>query len=126
MGAIKRLTAFDKAVVTTLYICFKLKELSNTNIDFFEQYCESGIINKELVKVANEGGRAHGLLNVTPSDFFNMHMSIPSIQEQNAIANVLVNADKEIELSNEKLESLQSQKRGLMQQLLTGEKRIKY
>ena len=126
MGAIKRLTVFDKAVVTTLYICFKLKELSNTNIDFFEQYCESGIINKELVKVANEGGRAHGLLNVTPSDFFNMHMSIPSIQEQNAIANVLVNADKEIELSNEKLESLQSQKRGLMQQLLTGEKRIKY
>ena len=124
MGAIKRLTAFDKAVVTTLYICFKLKELSNTNIDFFEQYCESGIFNKELVKVANEGGRAHGLLNVTPSDFFNMYMRIPSIEEQNAIATVLVNADKEIELTNEKLNNLQSQKRGLMQQLLTGKKRI--
>ena len=100
MGAIKRLTAFDKAVVTTLYICFKLKKSSNINIDFFEQYCESGIFNKELVKVANEGGRAHGLLNVTPSDFFNMHMGIPSIEEQNAIATVLVNADKEIELAN--------------------------
>lgn len=124
MGAIKRLTAFDKAVVTTLYICFKLKELSNINIDFFEQYCESGIFNKELVKVANEGGRAHGLLNVTPSDFFNMHMRIPNIEEQNAIATVLVNADKEIELTNEKLNNLQSQKRGLMQQLLTGRKRI--
>ena len=125
MGAIKRLRAFDKAVVTTLYICFKLKDLSNINIDFFEQYCESGIFNKELVKVANEGGRAHGLLNVTPSDFFNMYMRIPSIDEQNAIAAVLVNVDKEIELVNEKLASLQSQKRGLMQQLLTGKKRIK-
>ena len=124
MGAIKRLTAFDKAVVTTLYICFKLKELSNTNIDFFEQYCESGIFNKELVKVANEGGRAHGLLNVTPSDFFNMHMRIPNLDEQNVIATVLVNADKEIELAHEKLAGLQSQKRGLMQQLLTGKKRI--
>lgn len=124
MGAIKRLTAFDKAVVTTLYICFKLKELSNINIDFFEQYCESGIFNKELVKVANEGGRAHGLLNVTPSDFFNMHMRIPNLDEQNVIATVLVNADKEIELANEKLAGLQSQKRGLMQQLLTGKKRI--
>lgn len=124
MGAIKRLTAFDKAVVTTLYICFKLKNLSTINIDFFEQYCESGIFNKELVKVANEGGRAHGLLNVTPSDFFNMHMRIPNIEEQNAIATVLVNADKEIELANKKLASLQSQKRGLMQQLLTGKKRI--
>lgn len=125
MGAIKRLTAFDKAVVTTLYICFKLKNLSTINIDFLEQYCESGIFNKELVKIANEGGRAHGLLNVTPADFFNMHMRIPSIEEQNAIANVLVNADKEIALANEKLASLQSQKRGLMQQLLTGKKRIK-
>ena len=124
MGAIKRLTAFDKAVVTTLYICFKLKDLSSINIDFFEQYCESGIFNKELVKVANEGGRAHGLLNVTPSDFFNMHMRIPNIDEQNAIAKVLVNADKEIKLAYEKLASMQSQKRGLMQQLLSGKKRI--
>ncbi len=124
MGAIKRLKFFDKAVVTTLYICFKLKNRAFDNIDFFEQYCESGIFNKELVKVANEGGRAHGLLNVTPTDFFNMHMRIPNIDEQNAIATVLVNADKEIEFANEKLSNLQSQKRGLMQQLLTGKKRI--
>ena len=120
MGTIKRLKSFDKAVVTTLYICFKLKNMASVNIDFFEQHCESGIFNKELVKVANEGGRAHGLLNVTPADFFNMHMRIPIIDEQNAIATVLVNADKEIELAKEKLSNLQSQKRGLMQQLLTG------
>ena len=125
MGAIKRLKSFDKAVVTTLYICFRLKEKPQTNIDFFEQYCESGLLNKELVKVANEGGRAHGLLNVTPSDFFNMHMSVPSINEQNAIALVLVTADKEIELANEKLARLQEEKRGLMQVLLTGKKRVK-
>ena len=124
MGAIKRLKVFDKAVVTTLYICFRLKEKAFVNIDFFEQYCESGIFNKELVKIANEGGRAHGLLNVTPSDFFNMHMSIPDIDEQNAIASVFVNADKEIELANGKLANLKSQKRGLMQQLLTGKKRL--
>ena len=124
MGAIKRLKVFDKAVVTTLYICFRLKEMASVNIDFFEQYCESGIFNKELVKIANEGGRAHGLLNVTPSDFFNMHMSIPDIDEQNAIASVFVNADKEIELANGKLANLKSQKRGLMQQLLTGKIRI--
>ena len=124
MGAIKRLKSFDEAVVTTLYICFRLKDKASANIDFFEQYCESGIFNKELVKVANEGGRAHGLLNVTPSDFFNMHMSIPNIDEQNTIASVLVNADKEIQLANEKLANLQSQKRGLMQQLLTGKIRV--
>ena len=48
----------------------------------------------------------------------------PNIEEQTAIADVLNSADKEIELANEKLASLQSQKRGLMQQLLTGKKRI--
>lgn len=125
MGVIKRLKSFNKAVVTTLYICFKLKKESLVNIDFFEQFCESGILNQELIKVANEGGRAHGLLNVTSSDFFNMYMSIPNIEEQNAIATVLVNANKEIELANKKLANMQSQKRGLMQQLLTGKKRIK-
>lgn len=125
MGAIKRLKTFDKAVVTTLYICFALKNETTTSIDFFEQYCESGILNKELVKVANEGGRAHGLLNVTPFDFFNMHMSIPSINEQNAIASVLVNADKEIEIQKQKLAAMQAQKKGLMQVLLSGKRRVK-
>ena len=125
MGAIKRLKTFDKAVVTTLYICFRLKEKLRTNIDFFEQYCESGLLNKELVKVANEGGRAHGLLNVTPDDFFNMHMGVPSFEEQTVIASVLVNADKEIEIQKQKLAAMQEQKKGLMQVLLTGERRIK-
>ncbi len=49
----------------------------------------------------------------------------PIIEEQEAIANILNSADKEIELAIVKLESLQAQKRGLMQQLLTGKKRIK-
>ena len=49
---------------------------------------------------------------------------IPTDKEQNAIASVLVNADKEIEIQKQKLLSLQEQKKGLMQVLLTGKKRI--
>ena len=56
--------------------------------------------------------------------FSTIKIDLPSLEEQNTIASVLVKADKEIELANEKLASLQSQKRGLMQQLLTGKKRI--
>lgn len=55
----------------------------------------------------------------------NTVLRIPSLEEQRIIASVLVKADKEIELAKEKLANLQSQKRGLMQQLLTGKKRIK-
>jgi type I restriction enzyme S subunit len=72
-----------------------------------------------------KGGRAHGLLNVTPSDFFNLKITIPALTEQVAIARVLQSADKEIELLETKLEKIKEQKLGLMQQLLTGTKRIK-
>lgn len=60
------------------------------------------------------------------STFTNMTIIHPPISEQTAIAEVLTAADREIELAKEKLERLRRQKRGLMQQLLTGKKRIKY
>ena len=124
MGAIKRLKDSDKAVVTTLYICFSIADNKSLDINFFEQYCENGGFNKVLIKVANEGGRAHGLLNVTPSDFFGLSIILPILLEQKAIASILSAADKEIETQRKKLEALRHQKRGLMQQLLTGKIRV--
>lgn len=54
----------------------------------------------------------------------NTSIAVPSIDEQNAIASILIQADKKIELANKKLTRLQEQKKGLMQVLLTGKKRI--
>ena len=124
-GATKRLNDFDKAVVTTLYICFGLKNLQKNSGDFFEQFFEANLLDKGLTKIAHEGGRAHGLLNVTPSDFFSLKITIPSFEEQTAIAEVLQTADKEIQLLKSKLEKLKEEKKGLMQVLLTGRKRLK-
>ena len=125
MGAIKRLKEADKAVVTTLYICFSITDKQKLSIDFFEQYCENGEFNQGLMKIANEGGRAHGLLNVTPTDFFNLVMLLPTLPEQKAIAEVLTTADDEIATHRKKLDALRLQKRGHMQQLLTGKTRVK-
>lgn len=56
----------------------------------------------------------------------NMKVYIPSdISEQQAIANVLSTADDEIDLLNKKLILFKEQKKGLMQQLLTGQVRVK-
>lgn len=55
----------------------------------------------------------------------NYIIPIPTNEEQNAIASVLIQADKEIELADEKLTRLQEQKKGLMQVLLSGKKRVK-
>lgn len=64
--------------------------------------------------------------NISKSDVMNLKINIPSIAEQTAIAEVLTAADCKIELAQQKLELLRQQKRGLMQQLLTGKKRVKY
>ncbi len=69
-------------------------------------------------------GLVSDTLNCKYPDFCQVRVRIPTKEEQTAIAFVLVKADKEIKLANEKLISLKSQKRGLMQQLLTGKKRI--
>lgn len=124
-GATKRLNDFEKAVVTTLYICFGIKDANKTNPDFFEQYFNANLLDKGLTKIAHEGGRAHGLLNVTPSDFFSLKVTVPPYEEQTAIAQVLQAADKEISLLKAKAEKLREQKKGLMQVLLTGKVRIK-
>lgn len=123
MGAFKRLDDFEKAVVTTLYICFSLKD--NINSDFLLNYFEGGMMIKGLSKIAQEGGRAHGLLNIGLEDFFNLKLLLPNVNEQIAIAGVLTNADDEIKMCQKKLLELQTQKKGLMQQLLTGQKRVK-
>ncbi|MEY3500006.1 MAG: hypothetical protein RL308_1675, partial [Bacteroidota bacterium] len=123
-GATKRLKDFDKAVVTTLYICFGVKDKKETNSEFFEQYFNANKLDSGLTKIAHEGGRAHGLLNVTPSDFFSLKVTIPGFEEQTAIAQVLQTADLEINLLKTKLEQQKLQKKGLMQVLLTGKVRV--
>ena len=67
-----------------------------------------------------------GLPNIQVKDLGNFRLVVPNNQEQTAIAQVLTAADREIELAQQKLELLRQQKRGLMQQLLTGKKRVKY
>ncbi|BCK75913.1 type I restriction-modification enzyme S subunit [Acetobacter aceti NRIC 0242] len=125
MGAIKRLNRYDEGVVTPLYICFRLKPHYITNGDFFEFYFDSGLMNYKLTQIAHEGGRAHGLLNVKPADFMDLQIIVPSVDEQKAIAAVLTTADKEIATIKSDLSRLRDEKKALMQQLLTGKRRVK-
>jgi type I restriction enzyme S subunit len=62
---------------------------------------------------------------ISQSNFREMTIKVPSIKEQAAIADILFSADKEIDLAKKKLAGLKEQKKGLMQVLLTGKKRVK-
>ena len=70
-------------------------------------------------------GQGITIIHVYGKDLASLDVSIPSnLKEQQKIATVLTNADKEIELLGQQLADLQQEKKALMQVLLTGKKRV--
>lgn len=66
-----------------------------------------------------------GLPNIQKKAIESYSLKIPpNHSEQKMIANVLSKADREIELLEKKLEYLKQEKKALMQQLLTGKRRV--
>ncbi|MCH7332125.1 restriction endonuclease subunit S [Acinetobacter modestus] len=63
--------------------------------------------------------------NLKFSHFKEISWSFPCVEEQQKIAEVLSTADQEIDTLQKKLECLKQEKKALMQQLLTGKKRVK-
>lgn len=120
LGAIKRLDAHEEGVVSTLYLCFALEGSKAPLSDYFAYFCEAGGLNHQIYKVAQEGARNHGLLNVTAEDFFSIRIPVPPRDIQERVVRVLGTAMQELELMRNQLKALHDQKRGLMQKLLTG------
>lgn len=67
-----------------------------------------------------------GLPNIQKKDIESLKLLYPmSSTEQEKIANVLSNADQEIDTLKQQLDHLKQEKKALMQQLLTGKRRVK-
>ena len=115
MGAIKMLSNYEKGVVSTLYICFKLND--EQSCDFYQHYFESGLQNRAIEKVAQEGARNHGLLNIGVNDFFDIELQVPSLAEQNKIARFLSAIEDKIAIKRAELDMLKNWKQGLLQQM---------
>ena len=98
--------------------CFTISESNAYNVWFIYHVLTN--LQEKIYKLQTGGAQPH----VHPKDVYPMKIHIPSIKEQNVIASVLVNADKEIEIQKQKLAAIQEQKKGLMQVLLTGKRRI--
>jgi type I restriction enzyme S subunit len=76
----------------------------------------------EAMQVLNHpvGGHQRHWISI----FTNLVIGLPSPEEQQKIAAVLINADKEIQLLEQQLADLKQEKTALMQQLLTGKRRV--
>jgi type I restriction enzyme S subunit len=69
--------------------------------------------------LSKDGGKL--ILNVTASEFMDMSIPLPSLEEQRRIASVLNTCDEELRLLRAQVDALKRQKQGLMQKLLSGE-----
>ena len=108
-----------RGIVSPAYTVLKKKtDLSDV---FYKVYFKSNDFIQRLA-VAVIGIRDGK--QISYSDFCYIKIPYPSLQEQNAIANVFVSCDDEILLAKQKLNHFQQQKKGLMQVLLTGKKRV--
>lgn len=62
--------------------------------------------------------------NLSKTQMMHLKVTLPSIKEQIAIANLLGITDADLKIEKERLEKLKLQKKALMQVLLTGKRRI--
>ncbi|MCG7651412.1 restriction endonuclease subunit S [Alteromonas sp. MmMcT2-5] len=82
-------------------------------------------IIQELFEIEKTKAPGGTIKTITKEVLSNFKVYIPSYNEQQKIASVLINADQEIELLEQQLADLKQEKKALMQQLLTGKRRVK-
>ncbi len=117
-GAIKRLDKYENGVLSTLYIIFEIKDKTKTDSDFIVSYYDTDRWHKEVQSVAAEGARNHGLLNISPNDFFETVLTIPkSVEEQRQIGIYFRTLDHLITLHQRKCETLQKLKKSMLQKM---------
>ncbi len=105
-------------VISSLYVCFKTNE--RVTNQYFIEWLKIEKTKHDIERYGEGGVRIYLWYDL----FKKLKISLPSIEEQNAIAKVLETADQELKSYETKLEALQLQKKGLMQQLLTGKIRV--
>jgi type I restriction enzyme S subunit len=62
---------------------------------------------------------------VNPADLLKVSINVPRIDEQNRIAEAIDHADRVVRAEENKLVVLRAEKAALMQQLLTGKRRVR-
>lgn len=112
----KRLTDFEKGIISPLYICFTPNPEA-VDSDYLAHYFESTKWHSGISDISGEGARNHGLLNMSVIDYFNTLHRIPSLEEQKAIAQRLNAINNKLRSEQEYLELINRQKSSLLKQM---------
>jgi type I restriction enzyme, S subunit len=116
----------EGAWISNIYTILVPKHDRSMDIDYFNYLSQTPIM-QHLVIASCNGFKAERIrLGFVVPTFLKQQISIPAqYEEQRRVAEVLTACDRELDLLARKRDALQRQKRGLMQQLLTGRVRVK-
>ena len=120
-GSIGYLNTYEEALISPIYTVF---QADKTIVDNFLLL----VLKTETYRhifASNTSASVDRRGSLRWSDFAKIHVPRPAFEEQQAIVSVIDTADRELALLHTQLDALREQKKGLMQQLLTGKIRVK-
>lgn len=123
IGDIGTAKHLDWDVRASFYVSLALVKASESfDSEYMTQYINSNIFRSELWKRTIHVAFPK---KINLGEISNCLVAIPSLEEQQKIAAVVSTADQEISAFQKKLEALKQEKKALMQQVLTGKRRVK-
>jgi type I restriction enzyme S subunit len=111
----------DVALISPMYTVFKTNE--QVDDSFLYKLLKSNLYVH--IYQVNTSASVDRRGSLRWSQFSHIRMPLPSLDEQRAIAQVIDSQQREIDVQRQKVDALRRQKKGLMQQLLTGKVRVK-
>jgi type I restriction enzyme S subunit len=94
----------------------------DTDPNYFMFYLSQENVHMSLEKISTGTGSKR----IHPEELYKVFYFFPQLKEQQKISSVLFICNKELKIIKQQLEQLKEQKKGLMQVLLTGRKRLKF
>lgn len=122
MGAIDFQNICDVGVVSPAYKSFKIKK-GDFNADYLRFFVRSHYMTRILMMCSVQGASVVRR-NLDMDMLMNSVIPLPALSEQKSIAHTLNTAQGEIKLLQALAEKYRTQKRGLMQKLLSGQWRL--
>lgn len=116
VGSIARLDDWENGILSPMYVVFKL-DTKKVCSDYFLHWLNSSEARQRIKNSAQGSVRE----TVSFKDLGAIDIPLPAMDVQKDVTYKLNLAQKEISLLKKTLEQYRSQKRGLMQKLLTGE-----
>lgn len=120
-GSIGLLDFLDEGLVSPMYTVFKVNE--GVYAPFLYKLFKTELY-RHIFEV-NTSGSIDRRGSLRWKHFSQIHIPLPTVEEQKKIAACIDTCNREIKLLQHLLDALKTQKKGLMQKLLTGQIRLK-